>query len=126
MDPISIVAAGLLVRALQDFAGEAGRTSWTAVRDALARVRTRLRGDELARAALAAAEETPEDETRTQQLAATIDRLAAQDEDFRREVSALVAAARRDPAAARFVTEVSGHAHVEKIVNIENARDVSF
>jgi hypothetical protein len=126
MDPISIVAAGLLVRALQEFAGEAGRTSWTTIRDALARVRTRLRGDEAARAALAAAEEDPEDEARTQQLAATIERLSVEDDSFRRDVGELVAAARRDPAAARFVTEVSGHAHVEKIVNIESARDVSF
>lgn len=126
MDPISIVAAGLLVTALQDFAGEAGRTSWTAVRDALARVRTRLRGDESSRAALAAAEEAPEDEARAQNLAASIDRLSAQDENFRREVVELIAAARRDPAVAHFVTEVSGHANVGKIVNIENARDVSF
>ena len=113
MDPISIVAAGLLVRALQEFAGEAGRTSWTTIRDALARVRTRLRGDEAARAALAAAEEEPEDEARTQQLAATIERLSVEDDTFRRDVGELVAAARRDPAADRFVTEVSGHAHVE-------------
>ncbi len=125
MDPLSLSVAALLAKALGSAAEEAGRGMADALGRLVAAVRRRFTGDEQAEKALAAVERSPSDETSAQTLALAIERVS-KDEAFRAEMEELVSEAERDPRVGRFVTEVRDNAQVGKIVNIENAGDVSF
>jgi hypothetical protein len=125
MDPFSLSVAALLAKALGGAAEEAGRGATDALGRLVAAVRGRFTGDEQAEKALAAIERSPSDETSGQTLALAIERVS-KDDAFREELKELVAEAERDPRVGRFMTEVRDNAQVGKIVNIENAGDVSF
>lgn len=127
MDPLSITVAALVVKALEQVASEGGRAAWAGLSRLVGAVRARFAGDDSARAALEAAEAAPADEAATRQLATEIDRVAAQDTSFRATLADLVREAQGDRVVGEFVTQVSGNAQVDKIVNIGDVTgNVSF
>jgi hypothetical protein len=126
MDPISVTAVSLLATALNDLVGEASKSTWTVLTGLVAKIRNRLHADEDGLRALEAAERSPEDKALTNQLALLIDRLISVDESFQADIMSLVKAAQQNHApGATFITELSGHASVGKVTNIEKAGDVT-
>lgn len=127
MDPISITAAALVAKALDEFATEAGRRTWAGLGKLVALVRSRFTGDGDAAATLTEAEDAPGDQERVDALAASIDRHLSADPGFHAAVSELVREAEGDPMVGTFVTKVSGNAQVGKVVNISEVHgNVSF
>jgi hypothetical protein len=127
MDPVSLTVAGLVAKAALEAVGDAaGQRAWSGLGRVLAALRRRFVGDEPAGQALAAVEQAPDDQDCVAALATIVQQRVDADEGFRDELEALVAEARRDPVAGQFVTEVYGNAQVGKLVNISQARDVTF
>jgi hypothetical protein len=127
VDPMSLTVAGLVAKAaLEGVGDEAGRGAWSALGRVLVALRHRFAGDESASQALAAVQQSPNDQSRVSELATAVQERAEADAAFRSELEALVSEAKRDPMAGQFVTEVYGNAQVGKLVNIGQARDVSF
>jgi hypothetical protein len=126
IDPLSLSVAALLAKALGGAAEETGREAADALGGLLAAVRGRLSGDARAQQALTAVERAPADEARTSDLAAVLHAHICADPSFGAELEGLLAEAERDAGVARFVTEVRDSAQVGKVVNIGQARDVSF
>lgn len=122
MDQFVTAATAALLTGL---AKEAGGSAWAGAKRVLALVRGKLAGDRSGEAALARVEAG--DETARRELEAALDDHASRDAAFRDELARLLAEARREPAVARFLTNVSGNARVDKITNIETVHgDVSF
>ncbi len=127
MDPLSITAAALVVKALEEFATEAGKGTWGLLGKLVETVRAKFAGDDPACEALAEVQDAPADTDRAQALARHLDRHASEDDRFRAALADLVGQAERDPAIGRFVTRISGSARVGKVVNIQSVHgDVSF
>lgn len=127
MDPISITAAALVAKALDEFATEAGKRAWAGLGKLVALVKSKFTGDDEAAATLAGAEDTAGDQARVDALAASIDRHVSADPAFHAAVSKLVREAEGDPMVGTFVTKISGNAQVGKVVNISDVHgDVSF
>ncbi|SNY76860.1 hypothetical protein SAMN04244553_0842 [Nocardia amikacinitolerans] len=127
MDPISITAAALVVKALDEFATETGRRTWAGLGKLVELIRSKFAGDDEAAATLAEAEGVPADPERVDALASSIDRHVQTDPAFRAAVTELVRTAEGDPMVGSIVTKVSGSAQVGKLVNISEVRgDVSF
>lgn len=83
-------------------------------------------GGEAASSALESVGRAPNSLSNVEALAVVLDDRAAGDANFRIRLAALVDEVRRDPIACSFVTEVYGNAQVGKIVNIDQAGDVSL
>ncbi|MGW4364107.1 hypothetical protein ACWEKT_00560 [Nocardia takedensis] len=127
MDPISITAAALIVKALDEFATEAGRRTWAGLGKLVTLIRSKFSGDEEATASLAEAQAAPADPAAAEALAASIDRHVQTDPGFHAAVSELLRDAEGDPLVGSIVTKVSGNAQVGKLVNITEVHgDVSF
>ncbi|MGH3802496.1 MAG: hypothetical protein ACRDTD_20695, partial [Pseudonocardiaceae bacterium] len=90
MDPISATAAVLVVKALDEFATEAGKRAWAGMGKMVTLIRAKFASDAEASAALAAAEAAPSDQSRVDSLAASIDRHVSADPGFRSAVTELV------------------------------------
>jgi hypothetical protein len=123
-----VVAATALMTtgAVGALVGPVGKSVWDRVMDLKDLVRERFAGDQPVRAAMASLEsEAGPSDAEVQILATSLDRVAREDEDFlyglRSRVSAI-----REEAGPSFATLVRGDAQVGKIVNIGQARDVSF
>jgi ApbE superfamily uncharacterized protein (UPF0280 family) len=127
MDPISVTAAALIVKVLDQFAADAGKHAWSGFTKLMNLVRQKFSGDPTATTALAAAQAAPADQQRVDELTASIDKYVRDDPQFKSALAELVKEAESDPTIGEFVTEVSGNAQVGKIVNINEVKgDVSF
>lgn len=130
MEPVSItlgaVAAAVFARAQDRLAEGAVEGGEGVARRLAAWLRKRFSDQEPACRALERVEQAPGSRSGVDVLAQVIDGRARGDEEFRAELAEFVEAARRDPVAASFVTEVYGDAQVGNIVNIGHARDVSL
>lgn len=126
VDPISMSVAALLARALGGATEEVGRGAADALGRFVVAVRARLGGNSSAEQALVAVEQKPADEERIRALADAINELLAVDETLSGNLEGIIAEAERDPQASRFISQVRDNAQVGKIVNIGQARDVSF
>lgn len=126
MDPVSVTVAAMVAASFKSVGEQAGRGAWGVLGRAVEAVRARLSDDEAGGRALAALEQAPDDEACVAALSGALERRAGADAVFRGELAALVNEARRDPVAGRIVTEVYGNAQVGKVVNIGQARDVTF
>lgn len=126
MEPLSITVATLIVTyAAQAFGGRIGEAAASGVKNLVALVRRKLTGT--AQAALAEAVKAPQDAAKAEALAGPLDAAIKNDDEFRRQLESAVDALRSDPELGQFVTTVSGHARVGKIVNIANVTgNVSF
>lgn len=132
VDPISITLGAIAAAAIAKAQERAAEGAVDAGEGVLRRLATALRGrfsatgDEAASEALELVERDPTRPSSVDALAGSIDDHARRDAEFRTQLAALVDAVRRDPDASRFVTAVYGDAQVNKIVNINQAGDVSF
>lgn len=118
--------AALLARALDGATEEVGRGAADAFGRFVVAVRARLGGSSLAEQALVAVEQKPADEEGIRALADAIDKLLAVEETLSGDLEGIIAEAECDPQASRFISQVRDNAQVGKIVNIGQARDVSF
>jgi hypothetical protein len=118
LDPISLAAAALLVsKAIEGFAGEAGKRSWDELQHLASRIRRRLRADDATATVLAEAEARPDDQASLERLAMVLKLYAAQDQDLRQDIHDLVAGAKHNPVAARFITNLYDESKVGMVVN---------
>lgn len=127
MDPISITVAALVVKALDQFATDAGKHAWSGLTKLVDVVKSRFAGDEPANAALDSARATPDDEGSVRALANAVDRYVREDPQFRSTVTELARRAEADPMIGTFVVEVRDNAQIGKLVNITEVHgDVNF
>jgi hypothetical protein len=106
--------------------GPVGKTVWNRVADLKDLVRERFAGDRSVAAVMASMEsEAGPTDAEVQILATSLDRVAREDADFLDGLRSMVSAI-REAAGPSFATLVQGDAQVGKIVNIGQARDVSF
>jgi len=123
---IAAGAAGLLAaQAAGSFASEAGKSAW-AVTSRLARlVWSKSESDPQLHAAIERVQAEPNDQLHVAALARSIERLAANDDDFLPDLTALMIEAQDDPVAGSIL--VSGNARVGKISTFRDVHgDVQF
>jgi uncharacterized membrane protein len=119
MEPLSITVATLIATyAAQAVGGDLGHAAASALKKMVGLVRRKLRGDDSAQAALAAAEKSAQDPASAHALAAPLDAAVKSDGEFRSQLEELVKTLQSDPGIGQFVTTVSGNAQVGKITNI--------
>lgn len=125
---LGAIAAGVIAKAQERLTERAVQSGEGVVGRLVAWLRARFTetSDDDAVRALEHVEHAPDSPSEVQTLAVVLDERATRDVEFEARLGALVEEARRDSVAASFVTEVSGDARVEKIVNIGQARDVSL
>jgi hypothetical protein len=123
---LGAIAAAAFAEAQERMAERAVDGGESAVRRLSAWLRRRLAnsGDEVAACALQMVERVPSRRSNVEALAVVLDDRAAGDAEFRARLAALVDGVQRGPVGGSFITDVSGNAHVDKIVNINEARDV--
>jgi hypothetical protein len=120
VDPIALAAAALLVgKAVEGFAGEAGKRSWEKLEHLASRIRRRLQADDATARALVHAEAQPEDRASLEHLAKVLQLKAAQDPDLRQEMHDLVEGARQNPAVATFMMNLYDESKVGTIINAD-------
>lgn len=132
MEPVSMtlgaIAAAVLAKAQERAADRTIDGGESVVRRLASWLRASFADsdDEAANHALGLVERVPGSPSSVDALAVVLDNRAAGDAEFRGRLAALVDEARSDPVAGRFVTEVYGDAQVGKIVNINQAGNVSL
>lgn len=117
VDPVALATTALLVKSIEGIGSEMGKSAWTKVQGLVETIRKKFAGDAQAERALARLEEAP-DRAHTQALAMVLHARAEADPRFRAEIVAILDEISRDPAAGRFITEISGSAYVGKVANI--------
>lgn len=76
--------------------------------------------------ALEGVDEHPNDSDSPLAVARRIDNLMGRDPALRSELSSIVDEAERHPTVGQFVVEIQGNARVGQVINIGEARDISF
>src|SRR6266508_3291639 len=106
IEPAAITAATLLAsKALEGLGGKAGEATWAGMGRLVEVVHRKLTGDPRAASTLEQVERHPDDVDYIRDLAGALAAVAADDDAFRRELLALVADARRNPAVGALATK---------------------
>jgi hypothetical protein len=117
------------VTLLTPYLAKAGEVVVNRVGEAIYQVITRRFGekrDDYAQKTLERLEEKPTDEGRQEAMATVITQSAQADPSFAEELAKLVKNASQDTTVAKFLTQVSGQATVDKIINIDRAGEVKI
>jgi hypothetical protein len=120
VDPVALAAAALLAeKALDGFAGEAGKRAWEGLEHLASWIRGRLRADEVGATALVQAEAQPDDRASLERLARVLQLHAAKDSDLRQRMYDLVERAKQNPTTAKFVMNLYDESKVGTVINAE-------
>ena len=126
MDPLSLVAATLIAKAVENFGGEVGKSAWGGLRHLVDLVRGHLGATPSEVKPLTEVETSPADPARVDALARAID-VRLTDTDFRHQLEDALKQSMRDASIRTIVTQISDNAVVEKLVNIGDVKgDVIF
>jgi tetratricopeptide (TPR) repeat protein len=119
VDPVALSVAVLFSKALEEFASEAGRSTWDGLARLVELVRRNLRRDRTGQAALARMEAAPTDQASVQALANAVQAHATKDRAFQEALLGLIADAKHDPLIGRLVTQVTDRAQVGTVMTVE-------
>jgi len=119
VDPVALSAALLFGKALEEFATEAGRSTWAGLGGLVELVRRKLRRDRAGQAALARMEAAPADQASVQALADAVHAYASNDRAFQAALLGVIAEAKHDPVIGRLVTQVTDRAQVGTVLTVE-------
>jgi tetratricopeptide (TPR) repeat protein len=119
VDPVALSVAMLFARALEEFATEAGRSTWGGLSRLVELVRGKLRRDPTGQAALARMQAAPADQASVQALAEAVQAHASNDRAFQQALLGVIAEAKHDPVIGRVVTKVTDSAQVGTVMTVE-------
>jgi hypothetical protein len=119
VDPVALSVAVLFGKALEEFASEAGRSTWVGLGRLVELVRSKLRQDRVGQAALTRIEIAPTDEASVQVLAEVVQAHATNDRMFQEALLGVIAEAKHDPVIGRLVTQVADRAQVGTVMTVE-------
>ena len=119
VDPVALSVAVLFGKALEEFASEAGRSTWAGLGRLVELVRGKLGRDRTGQAALTRMEAAPADQASVQALADAVQAHATNDRAFQEALLKVIAEAERDPVVGRLVTQITDRAQVGMVMTVE-------
>jgi hypothetical protein len=125
---IAAAAAGLIAyKAGESASAEAGKSAWRGMGRLFELMRAQLFHQPDAMATIEKLQTDPHDQTKLQEAAETLQRVAEMDDAFAETLEALVLDAQKNEAVGHVVNQAFGQAQVRKIVTFRDVHgDVTF
>jgi MoxR-like ATPase len=120
IEPMAVAVAALIAKqAAESLGSETGKSTWTAVTRLATLVRRKLSSSPSGTIALNRLDAAPQDQAAIEALAEAVREHSREDIAFHEELVRFLAELTNHPVVGYFVTQVSGEAHVGKLVQID-------